>query len=65
MYMLGTLYTTGQGVPIDYGMAVVWFDKAVHSNDPQILEQAIKARDELRFLLEQVASSLENVELAL
>ena len=60
MAMLGRMYTFGNGVPIDYGVAAMWFDNAAKSGDPQVEMEAARYRDELTTLLQEVEANMLN-----
>eukprot|EP00904_Undaria_pinnatifida_P009283 jgi/Undpi1/5485/HiC_scaffold_2.g00764.m1 len=38
----------GRGVPVDYDMALLWFEKAATEGTPPVSTEAAAARDELR-----------------
>ena len=62
---LGKMFVHGHGVPIDYDVALTWFDKAsknaAAAATPQVADEARRARDELRQLLDQAHANMRAV----
>lgn len=59
MMMLGKMHTFGAGIPIDYALATYYFDQAIQTQDPTILESAIDAKSQLFQLLTKVQTNVE------
>ena len=53
----------GHGVPIDYEVALTWFDKASKNTAamPPVADESRRARDELRQLLGQAHTNMRAV----
>lgn len=61
MHQLGVMCMYGQGVPVDYDLALLWFERAASLDDGKWSAGARAAADELRASLDKAKEHNDKV----